>query len=160
MISVSLSLWHGTSSSCVCRNGLQTWKVAANISNKQSQIADNGWSSSLWVGRGASNSHCKNWTMLRNSHKSLWTGLIFRYNLISLAQDRDRWWALVSAVMNHQVPQNARNFLTTWELLAFQEQLCSMESVTWQWLGRNILIKLNIFDVYHNKSNVYSLWWN
>ena len=24
--------------------------------------------------------------------------------LIGLAQDRDRWWTLVSAVMNHRVP--------------------------------------------------------
>ena len=30
-----------------------------------------------------------------------------------LAQDRDRWWELVSAVMNIQVPQNAVNFLTS-----------------------------------------------
>ena len=28
---------------------------------------------------------------------------------IKLAQDRDRWWVLVNAVMNLQVPQNAGN---------------------------------------------------
>jgi hypothetical protein len=34
-------------------DGLQIWRVAANILNKQSRTADKVWSSSLGVGRGA-----------------------------------------------------------------------------------------------------------
>jgi hypothetical protein len=35
---------------------LQIWREAANILNKQSRTDDNGWTSSLEVGRGANNS--------------------------------------------------------------------------------------------------------
>jgi hypothetical protein len=37
-------------------DGLQIWRVVANVLNKQSRTADTGWSSSLGVGRGANNS--------------------------------------------------------------------------------------------------------
>jgi hypothetical protein len=36
-------------------DGLQIWRVAANILNKQSRTADRGWPSSFGVGRGANN---------------------------------------------------------------------------------------------------------
>jgi hypothetical protein len=36
--------------------GLQIWRVAANILNKQSRTANKEWPSSLGVGRGANNS--------------------------------------------------------------------------------------------------------
>jgi len=34
-------------------------------------------------------------------------------DLIDLAQDEDRWWPLVNAVMNRRVPKNVGNFLTS-----------------------------------------------
>jgi len=44
----------------VLRLRIEEWppvqRVAANILNKQSRMADKGWSSCLGVGRGASNS--------------------------------------------------------------------------------------------------------
>jgi hypothetical protein len=36
-------------------DGIQIWRVAANILNMLSQTADSGWSSSLGVGQGANN---------------------------------------------------------------------------------------------------------
>jgi hypothetical protein len=56
IVILSLSQGHGESSGCGWRNGLQIWRVAANILNKQSWTAEKGWSSRLVVGEGANNS--------------------------------------------------------------------------------------------------------
>jgi hypothetical protein len=57
-------------------DGLQIWRVAANILNKQSRSADKGWSSSLGVGRGAYNSSPQKIKLLRKFTRSLGRGLI------------------------------------------------------------------------------------
>jgi hypothetical protein len=48
---------------------------------------------------------------------------------IDLAQDSDRWQALVNAVMDARVPKKAGNFLTK-DLLASHVELCFMELVS------------------------------
>jgi len=42
---------------------------------------------------------------------------------IDLAQNRERWRAVVNAVMNLRVSLNAGNFLITWEPVSFSRTL-------------------------------------
>jgi hypothetical protein len=44
--------WHSSPQVVGGGDGLQIWRVAANILTKQSRTADRGWSSSLGVGQG------------------------------------------------------------------------------------------------------------
>ena len=58
------------------------WRVVANIFNKQSRTADNGWCCSLGVGRGANNSSPQKRILLRNVRiESLGPGLLRWYEL-------------------------------------------------------------------------------
>lgn len=46
---------------------------------------------------------------------------------IELVQNKEKWRTLVNGVMDLQVSQYTRNFLTSWNRLTFQEWLCCME---------------------------------
>jgi hypothetical protein len=92
--------------------GLQIWRVAANILNKQSRTADREWYSSLGLGvwltthrkkvmcyemfQSASDLDC--------SFGDLREIGIDGANWIWLAQDKVQWWAFVSTVMKLLVP--------------------------------------------------------
>ena len=49
-----------------------------------------------------------------------WDGLM---DWIDLAQDRERWRAVVNAVMNLRAPLNAGNFLIVWGPVSFSRRI-------------------------------------
>jgi len=84
-------------------HGLQKRRVTANISNKQSRIADNWWSFILggWAGEGLTTPYRK-------------------YHLVTKCYTGPRTWrALVNTIMNLRVPQKAENLLTSWVTIGF-----------------------------------------
>jgi hypothetical protein len=67
--------------------GLQIWRVAANILDKQSRTADKGGPPAWGLDGGLTTPHRKKRNTLRNVTEGLRIGRIHR------AQDRDRWRA-------------------------------------------------------------------
>jgi hypothetical protein len=61
-------------------DGLQIWRVAANILNKQSQTANKGWSYSLGVGVGLTTPHREKISLLWKFIRSLGPGQILWIN--------------------------------------------------------------------------------
>jgi hypothetical protein len=61
-------------------DGLQIWRTATNILNKQSRTTDKEWSSSLGIGRGASNFSLWKISSSRNITKVLGPGRILWIN--------------------------------------------------------------------------------
>jgi len=57
------------------------WRVAANMSNKQSRTANKEWYSSLGVGRGVDKSSPQKLALLRNMNTCLGPGFILSYEI-------------------------------------------------------------------------------
>jgi hypothetical protein len=57
-------------------DGLQMWRVAANILNNQSRTADSWWSSSLGLGGWLTTPHHKTACLLRNTAHRLGPGRV------------------------------------------------------------------------------------
>jgi hypothetical protein len=70
----SLSSQHGASSGCGWRNGLQLWRLAAIVLNKQQRADKKGWPYGLGVGHGVNNASPSKKPVTNNLHKPrTWT---------------------------------------------------------------------------------------
>jgi hypothetical protein len=52
-------------------DSLQMWRIAENISIKQSWTAEEGWSSGLGLGEGLTTPHCKKLGCYKMSHRAV-----------------------------------------------------------------------------------------
>jgi hypothetical protein len=146
------------------RDGLQIWRVAANILNKESRTADMEWASSFWVGCGANNSSPYKVSLLQKITRSFGPGRISldkqpKRKKINMILERQDGMVLIgllgsglgpvegscehcnessSSIKCWQVPE----WLSNWRLLK--------DSVPW---SRCVFMVLNIHPSMLNKFN-------
>jgi hypothetical protein len=116
---------HGSQSQGIARplDGVDVvpiWWVVINILNKESQIADMGWSTGFGIGRGAYKYSRQDISLLQNDAKGLGLGWILEFketgcksvDWIQLDQDWALWWVLENTIMNFRAPYKAGNLWT------------------------------------------------
>ena len=74
---------------------------------------------SWWGNRRQRTTRCRWVNNVRNDNQEVGCGYM---DWIGLAQDRDRWRTLVSAVMNLRVPWNTGNLLTSFKPVSFSRR--------------------------------------
>jgi hypothetical protein len=99
-------------------DGLQIWRVAANILNKHQRTADKEWSSSLGVGRGLTTPHRKTPDLFRNFLKSLGPGresfIFCTHHQTSLGRSNQGEWGRPSTWHAWERGEKCRGFW--WEI--------------------------------------------
>ena len=114
------------------KDGLQIWKVPANITNKPSRTTDKGWSSICGLGEGLNAPHHKNATCYEIEQTASDVGRSFATNLPVLSGPEWGQEALYCRRCNEHT-RSSQTREISWlaeELLASQEGLCSMELVS------------------------------